>query len=412
MTSKSLDGVQKPEAQEAVDMDQEKEQGLVSNIRRKRSFVILAAGVVTVIVVLAVVFSRMNSPERRIARHLSLGNQYITEGKYEEAIAEFTAAISIDPGNPELVPAYVARGRAYAATGQPQGAVNDIMTAEKIGGSKADYQSGNTVDQQIAAAIDQIIVNSVIDNKGNLQESADYLEAIGWKSYLPSDESQARKYVDAINLLENVREEVSGDHYDEALREMQDAANINMLDDAIGTDSKVYLYDDQKNMITAFYRIEAETRNFENVQYMFYYGNGIVENDSLVRKSDRSVWLGGIDDNKYISIGSWDNDMPDGTFISCSWQQSFNAQVSSRVLSGNVVQGLFDGEIQWSFVDQAHGQSTYAPLFSNGVAQNILTDNDNHTVIYQNDNNGAELVLPGDVGTDETFGIIGFAQNA
>lgn len=46
------------------------------------------------------------------------------------------------------------------------------------------------------------------------------------------------------------------------------------------------------------------------------------------------------------------------------------------------------------------------------VAQNILTDNDNHTVIYQNDNNGAELVLPGDVGTDETFGIIGFAQNA
>ena len=205
---------------------------------------------------------------------------------------------------------------------------------------------------------------------------------------------------------------MSGDHYDEALREMQDAANINMLDDAIGTDSKVYLYDDQKNMITAFYRIEAETRNFENVQYMFYYGNGIVENDSLVRKSDRSVWLGGIDDNKYISIGSWDNDMPDGTFISCSWQQSFNAQVSSRVLSGNVVQGLFDGEIQWSFVDQAHGQSTYAPLFSNGVAQNILTDNDNHTVIYQNDNNGAELVLPGDVGTDETFGIIGFAQNA
>ena len=104
--------------------------------------------------------------------------------------------------------------------------------------------------------------------------------------------------------------------------------------------------------------------------------------------------------------------MPYGTVISCSWQQSFNAQCSSRVLSGNVVQGLFDGEIQWSFVDQAHGQSTYAPLFSNGVAQNILTDNDNHTVIYQNDNNGAELVLPGDVGTDETFGIIGFAQNA
>ena len=43
--------------------------------------------------------------------------------------------------------------------------------------------------------------------KFSLRGGVDSLEAIGWKSYLPSDESQARKYVDAINLLENVREE-------------------------------------------------------------------------------------------------------------------------------------------------------------------------------------------------------------
>ena len=64
-----------------------------------------------------------------------LGQKYLTEGNYEEAILAFTAAIEIDP---KRAPAYVGRGSAYALSGD---------TADNLTAAEADFTTAIELDE-------------------------------------------------------------------------------------------------------------------------------------------------------------------------------------------------------------------------------------------------------------------------
>ena len=63
-----------------------------------------------------------------------LGIRYLSEGNYEEAIIAFTAAIEIDPKQPE---AYVGRGDAYLAMGDENAATENYALAVEYGDGSA-----------------------------------------------------------------------------------------------------------------------------------------------------------------------------------------------------------------------------------------------------------------------------------
>ena len=72
-----------------------------------------------------------------------LGQKYLTDGNYEEAILAFTAAIEIDP---KRAPAYVGRGSAYALSGDTEGnltaAEADFTTAIELDETDPDAWLG------------------------------------------------------------------------------------------------------------------------------------------------------------------------------------------------------------------------------------------------------------------------------
>ena len=71
----------------------------------------LSALITVLLVVCVVFFVKGSSPERKLQAKLDLGNKYLSELDYEQAVASFEAAIKIDPKNAEayqgLVDAYV-----------------------------------------------------------------------------------------------------------------------------------------------------------------------------------------------------------------------------------------------------------------------------------------------------------------
>ena len=69
-----------------------------------------------------------------------LGIRYLSEGRYEEAIIAFTAAIEIDPKRPE---GYTGRGDAYALSGD---------TEENLSAALADYEAALALDMTIVDA--------------------------------------------------------------------------------------------------------------------------------------------------------------------------------------------------------------------------------------------------------------------
>ena len=67
-----------------------------------------------------------------------LGVKYLDEGKYEEAILAFTAAIELDPKRPE---AFIGRGDAYVLSGE---------TEDNLAAALADYQAALDLDETLA----------------------------------------------------------------------------------------------------------------------------------------------------------------------------------------------------------------------------------------------------------------------
>ena len=66
------------------------------------------------------------------------------QGKHQEAIAEYTKAIELDP---DYALAYVFRGNALALVGQPQQGIEDIQKGAEIYASKGDSEAAEGVRQ-------------------------------------------------------------------------------------------------------------------------------------------------------------------------------------------------------------------------------------------------------------------------
>ncbi|MGN0325722.1 MAG: DUF6273 domain-containing protein [Lachnospiraceae bacterium] len=92
------------------------EQGTILIKKEKKSFRIVIIIVILALVIIGgIIYYLTNaSPMARLRKQLDLGNQYLEEMQYEQAIAAFENAISIDPKNED---AYLGLAEAYLGLG-------------------------------------------------------------------------------------------------------------------------------------------------------------------------------------------------------------------------------------------------------------------------------------------------------
>jgi tetratricopeptide (TPR) repeat protein len=79
-----------------------------------------------IIAAIAIIFTGCKT---QLEKNLDKGNQYFNDEKWEEAIAEYTAAIEIDPDNAE---AYANRGVSYAEKGNYELSIVDYNKAIEL----------------------------------------------------------------------------------------------------------------------------------------------------------------------------------------------------------------------------------------------------------------------------------------
>jgi len=81
-------------------------------VKISKKLIIIIASVLVLMIGGGVVYAT-NSPTARAERQLNLGNKYLQEGKYQEAILAFEKVIQIEPKN---IPARLGLGQVYVAT--------------------------------------------------------------------------------------------------------------------------------------------------------------------------------------------------------------------------------------------------------------------------------------------------------
>lgn|GEM_PF-1384754 len=153
-------------------------------MRRKRSLIIISllAGIALLIYGFVMTFSSMSSPSAR--GMLSVGERYLTEERYDEAVELFSKAIQVEPNSAK---AYVDRGTAYEVLGDTDLAAADYQKAIEI-----DPEQSDIVQPRLDAIMEA--------KKKTAMEDM-------WKSYA----GIARKYLDVYNnKLKETKRDNSG----------------------------------------------------------------------------------------------------------------------------------------------------------------------------------------------------------
>lgn len=103
----------------------------MENMKNKRLIIIVVAAIILALVCGSVIFS--NSPARKVKEQLELGQKYLTELKYEEAIACFDKALEIDRNNTSvqdaIIDTYCKWSKSIAETGDYDKAIEIIDVA-------------------------------------------------------------------------------------------------------------------------------------------------------------------------------------------------------------------------------------------------------------------------------------------
>lgn len=189
-------------------------------MKKQRGLRILAA-----VVLILALFTACTSKAAKAVEKVELGQKYLTELNYTEAVASFTEAIGLDPEN---IPAYMGRAEAYVGlkqyddakadyttaiektTDQPytqaeayvgRAEVNELTTANED--ALADYEAAST-------ALDTVDVEKITDVTEQMLEALKikiYNACARLKAFFGQNEAAAADYTSALNSLDKLPED-------------------------------------------------------------------------------------------------------------------------------------------------------------------------------------------------------------
>lgn len=262
-----------------------------------------AIGVIVVVIVALIIGTGIyNMPEKRLSRHLDLGQKYLSEQNYEQAAIEFNKAIEIDP---KSVDAYLGMADAYFGMGDYQKAievleegyatvpeeyavkeylVESYLTLAESAAEEGNYQESLLIfdrlleldkeNEEVAASLNNCqnsYVNELVekDDHDAIRDLADKYEnqeEIITDAYInrSKEMSLSGKYEDSLNLLDKLLEldkesEKAQKAWDECF---QGYLDILMKEKQYGTIRKlVQKYDKKKEDIVEVYIFNAEIIN-------------------------------------------------------------------------------------------------------------------------------------------------------
>lgn len=345
---------------------------------------------IAVVLIVYLVISMLNTSEIQVRRALEMGERYLLTGEYEQAIVEFDTAIEIADRKPELL-SLGDEARENRNSAAQSGAANLLQTPGR----------------DLEDAVNWLTENGCLDT--------------------PS----AYIFIDALSLLQDLEELCTAENYDAVFVLLADPAYKEIVSDIMGLNCGMALLHEETRLMTAIYRMEVDTENFANGEgseesevsedleesdegaatedavkaesgnYMIYYG---AHSEGI--RNGEGVWLAYQDGNNYLATGNWTDDLPNGRFETRSWQADLNATVNYRIIIGEVVDGLWNGQVTWRF-ERGDTVDEYYPSFSDGVWQ-IIREENGFAIAAENADGGILIAAE----PEKRNGIAGYAEAA
>ena len=320
-------------------------------MKKKKTFIIVI--IVAILAVVASIVGYRMVQQNRVKNLLELGNQYLKEEKYEEAIASYKQVLTID--------------------------------------SKEETAREN-------------IVVAAVDWSDDLAEAKEFKKAeeIIADVYLIVPDKRLEKKKQEILELEK-EEEKRQEALKKILVDMNELAEVC----ASGDENAVFEYmksDKYKSLISQEY-IELDKKYETDYGTLGVYAGGAFLYFGDYDGEDRSgngAWYQSNEYGAFVVRGSWSGDMPNGKQKEI-YQSNQNGQ--KTIMQGNVVNGLWDGEVTQHYT---RDDVTFPIMFHKGKPE-VIDTNEHGTVVSRiyGDNGMMKSELSYD-NPDSPHGIVGF----
>lgn len=239
-----------------------------------------------IVCVLLAVTACGNSIERQIAKQLELGEKYLTELNYEEAIVALQKVIDLEPRNVEV---YLQLAEVYVQM-KDYDRVIEIL--------EQGYQ--NTQNEDVLEKLEKV-----------KQEKTD-------------------REMDA--MLEPVYEYMLAKNIDGAVGLLREESYLNIREK---TEKTEIFYTKDDSNILGVYMTYPTGRNF--------YYLGTYEDE---KRSGEGMWLSVYETGYDFFQGEWKNDYPNGYGEDTAVYFTDHGYLHTEILKGNFINGAADGEIK------------------------------------------------------------------
>ena len=306
-----------------------------------------ATGLLGILILILMAVACGKSTAEKWQEQYDLGQQYLLEENYEEAIVAFTAAIELDP---KQANAYIGRGDAYFAWAEKE------SSSEKYQSAMSDYEAAERLREQAETAA------KIEETDSRLSELESGLKQ--WKAEMTEEEESIVQ--NAITALE------SNDN-----QSINDALIHSGLTDIIekyGYDSwngsrKLMDYGDTLNGTGATFEIWYE--NMVETLSVLYgtWKDGMANGNALYV----SILYGIEDESIHVfrkAVGNWVDGSANGSFM--YEQTSLGGGQGGHIttVSGSVKDGFWEGEVKETGLTDINGNDvTVFSTFVNGRAE-------------------------------------------
>ncbi len=311
-------------------------------------------GCMAVFLMLAAVACQ-KSVAAQVAEQLELGQQYLLEQEYEQAVVAFQKAIELEPNTKE---AYYGLGQSYEGLAGKSGEDQKEEQTAYFAQAEEAYLQVLQMDALDSDACTRLI--AVYENTGELEK----LAALG--SYYHGETADAellRRIEEAgtcLGVVQQIAELCEAENMEEVFTLLQSGDYQTLKELSSRLQSPVFLV---KNGVgIGLYRVNTERYGINQFgDCMVYYGRF----EGGLRQG-HGLWFGYDNGNNYYASGEWFGDLPNGEQEVREWFGLLDETVSTRVIRGAVMNGLWNGPVQWIFEEKDGTVENFPVSFTNG----------------------------------------------
>ena len=290
------------------------------------------------------------STEEQIAEQLELGQKYLAEMNYEEAVVAFQKVIELDDRNVE---AYLGLGQVYEKQAEAVMANNRAEALGYYEQAAEAYEKVLELDPGNTEAMKRLSV--IYKELGDLEKLRDLVGDYEKQGHGGNAIDQLEVWRSCIQIISQIGEACEAGDIDQVFFLMQSDEYRRLQDMAMELGNPVFDMGSGKGL--GLYPVVTE----EYGNCMIYYGNY----KNAVRDGS-GYWMGYYGGNNYRAHGQWAADVPEGEQEVREWSGSLNETVQTRVLTGSVSRGLWNGGVLWKFERKDGGTDTFPVTFDMG----------------------------------------------